>query len=222
MTLTSSSPTFSILTPTLDRPDELADCIRSVLNQTYQDWEQIVYNVGEPVEVPDDPRIRYVEGTRTGPAGDFQAALELASGRVLHPLSDDDRLPPHALETALASLGDKQWLCGGTVIANENGPWAIRGGKRSYVNATLEGRYELGGAIYWRKELTDRVGGFNTDFDGAADFDLYLRFLADSDPALDPQVLYLYNDHAGSDSRANAERQADATHRIAARVHATS
>lgn len=180
--------------------------------------------MGDPVDVPSDRRIRYYEGERKGPAADFHSALELAHGVLIHPLSDDDRLPPHALETARASIGDSQWLCGGTVIVNDNGPWAIRGGKRSYVTATLEGRYELGGAIYWRKELTDRIGGFNTEFDGAADFDLYLRFLEDCEPVLCPQVLYLYNDHAGSDSRANAGRQADASNRIAARrgVHATA
>jgi glycosyltransferase involved in cell wall biosynthesis len=206
------------LTPTWNRPDDLERCIGSVLNQTFQDWEQIVYNVGEPVEVPADPRIRYYEGERKGPAADFQACLDLARGEVVHPLSDDDRLPPHALATAVAALGDRQWLVGGTVIVGEQGPWAIRGGRQTYLTQTREGQYMLGGAIYWRKELSDRVGGFKTEFDGAADFDLYLRFLDESEPALTAQVLYLYNDHAQSDSRANAGRQLDASQRIAARA----
>jgi glycosyltransferase involved in cell wall biosynthesis len=208
----------SILTPTWNRPDDLKRCIDSVLNQTFQDWEQIVYNVGDPVEVPSDPRIRYYEGERKGPAADFQACLDLASGSVVHPLSDDDRLPPHALATALEAIGESQWLIGGTVINGEQGPWAIRGGRQTYLTATSEGSYMLGGAVYWRKELSDRVGGFKTEFDGAADFDLYLRFLNDSEPALTQQVLYLYNDHAQSDSRANGARQADASQRISSRV----
>lgn len=115
-------------------------------------------------------------------------------------------------------MGDCEWLIGGTVINGANGPWAIRGGRPSHITSTREGRYELGGAIYWRKTLSDRVGGFNTEFDGAADFDLYLRFLNETEPALTRQVLYLYNDHAGSDSRANAERQANASQRIAAKI----
>lgn len=174
--------------------------------------------MGESVDVPDDPRIHYHEGERKGPASDFQSCLELARGNVLHPLSDDDRLPTHALASALRSLGKAQWLVGGTVIVGDNGPWAIRGGKTSYLTSTREGQYMLGGAVYWRKELSDRVGGFRTEFDGAADFDLYLRFLQDSEPALTAQVLYLYADHAKSDSRANAGRQSDATKRIAART----
>lgn len=168
--------------------------------------------------MPDDPRIRYVEGTRAGPAADFQAALDLAGGRIIHPLSDDDRLPPHALETAAGALGEHDWLIGGTVINGANGPWAIRGGRPSHITDTREGRYMLGGAVYWRKELSDRVGGFNSEFDGAADFDLYLRFLDAAEPALTRQVLYLYTDHAGSDSRANAARQQDASRRIAEKV----
>jgi hypothetical protein len=188
-----------------------------VLKQSYPGWEQIVYNVGdEPLEVPDDPRIRYVEGVRQGPAADFQACLDLARGQIVHPLSDDDRLPPHALQTCLDSIGDHEWLIAGTVIANDQGPWAIRGGRPSHIAETLAGNYQLGGGIFWRRTLSDRVGGFNTDYDGAADFDLYTRFLNAAQPALNPQVTYLYNDHAGSDSRANAERQTDASKRIAA------
>jgi len=76
----------------------------------------------------------------------------------------------------------------------------------------------LGGAIYWRKSLTDEIGGFNSEFDGAADFDLYTRFLNHSDPKrLKDSVLYLYTDHPATDSRVNQDRQADATQRI---VHA--
>jgi hypothetical protein len=83
---------------------------------------------------------------------------------------------------------------------------------------TRQGQYMLGGAIFWRKSLTDRLGGFKSEFDGAADFDLYLRFLNDSEPALSKEILYLYEDHAETDTRVNHGRQADATQRIAART----
>jgi hypothetical protein len=132
-------------------------------------------------------------------------------------LSDDDRLPPHALVTVNDRIGDHLWLCGGTAINKDGRPWAIRGGRRSYLTDTREGRYMLGGAIYWRKELSDEVGGFDRELDGAADFDLYLRFLDVEEPILEPQVLYLYRDHAGTDSRTQPARQAEASGRIAAR-----
>ena len=207
----------SILTPTLDRPEFLARCIASVLRQTHTDWEQIVYNVGSPAEVPDDPRILYHVGERRGPAADFQSALDLATGDIIHPLADDDRLPAHALETALAALGTADWLNAKTVIVNRDGyPLHLRGGRIEHLEETRRGGYMLGGSVYWRKNLSDELGGFNPDFDGAADFDLYQRFLAHSEPRLIPDILYLYTDHEQTDSRRFAARQAEASGRIRA------
>lgn len=211
----SSSTLFSILTPTLDRPDFLSRAIRSVERQTHH-LEHIVYNVGDdPVDVPET--VRYYEGDKAGPAADFQFCLDKARGDIIVPLADDDRLAPHALKRAAQLIGDKEWLCARTVLVNEDGiPVAFRGGTKDHVDMTRHGQYMLGGAIFWRKSLTDRVGGFKSEFDGAADFDLYLRFLDAAEPALSEEVLYLYTDHPHTDSRLNSGRQGDASHRIVA------
>jgi len=56
----------TIILPTYDRPDLLADSIRSALGQTFTDWVMIVGdNGGSPrnegvVRGFDDPRIRYL------------------------------------------------------------------------------------------------------------------------------------------------------------------
>lgn len=191
-----------------------------MLNQTFQDWELIVLDVGDaPVGhlLPTDSRIRYVRGVCGGPAADFQAALELATGEIVTPLSDDDRLPNHALQTAMSSLGEADWLNGRTVIVNEQGdPLHLRGGTWDHVEETRRGGYMLGGAVYWRKTLTDKLGGFNSDFTGAADFELYRRFLKHSDPVKVKDVLYIHVVHPGQDTVVNQARQADASRRIMA------
>ena len=180
----------------------------------------IVYDVGTaPVKavVPDDERVRYLRGECRGPAADFQAALDAASGSVVTPLSDDDRLPRHALTSALAALGEAEWLVGRTVLVTPDGdPVAFRGGTWESVDETRHGMYMLGGAVYWRPSLTNRVGGFDSAFDGAADFDLYRRFLNDTEPARCLDILYIHTVHPGQDTQVNRERQADATRRIMA------
>jgi glycosyltransferase involved in cell wall biosynthesis len=207
----------SVILPTKDRPELVQQAIGSVVNQTFDDWELILYDVGKDgPSPPKDERVRYVRGVCRGPAADFQAALDRATGDVVTPLADDDRLTRWALGTAVEKLGDREWLCGRTLIVQDGQPVTFRGGDRDSVDLTRAGRYWLGGAVYWRKSLTDRLGGFDSSFDGAADFDLYLRFLKDSDPALTRETLYLYNDHAGTDSRVNQDRQAEASARIAA------
>lgn len=212
---------FTVITPTRNRRQWIRKATQSVLNQTFQDWEMIVLDVGDEGEtcediVPDDPRIRYVRGECRGPAADFQAALGLATGDIVTPLSDDDRLPRHALETADVRLGDATWLNGRTVLIDADGePIAFRGGTWDHMDDTRRGQYMLGGAVYWRKTLTDELGGFDSAFDSAGDFELYTRFLKHSDPVLVKDTLYIYTDHAGTDSRVNAERQADASRRVA-------
>lgn len=209
---------FSVLTPTRDRRDWIQLCVRSVLDQTFEDWEQIVYDVGDqPVAdlIPDDPRVKYHRGECRGPAADFQAALDLASGEIVTPLSDDDRLPRRALEIANREIGDSVWLNGRTVIVDQDGwPHHLRGGRWDHIEETRRGSYMLGGAVYWHKTLTDEIGGFDSAYDGAADFDLYNRFIQHSYPKLCKQVLYLYTDHEQTDTRMNRERQAEASRRI--------
>lgn len=207
---------FSILTPTLDRPFFVQRSIRSVLDQTHTDWEQIVYDVGDTeADVPDDPRIRHVRGERRGPARDFQAALDLATGDIVHPLSDDDRLTRWALETVNDRIGEHEWLYGRTLIVKDGYPCLPILGEE-FELPRLRKTYYLGGAVYWRKALSDLLGGFNAEYDGAADYDLYLRFAEHVEPKRIQEILYLYTDHPGIDSRVNAARQADATRRIAA------
>lgn len=208
------------MTPTLDRPEQLRDAVQSVLKQTFTDWSMVVYDVGDtPASVPDDPRISLHRGPRKGPAADFQAALELARGEIVTPLADDDLLPPHALLTCHEAIGDADWLVGRTVLVDQQGePAAIRGGTWDSVQETRRGMYWLGGAVYWRRTLTGQLGGFDSAYDGAADFDLYRRFIHHSMPAVSPHIMYIHNIHPGQDTVVNQDRQSDATRRIMARA----
>ncbi len=180
----------------------------------------VVVDVGEtPVGdlLPADPRIRVHRGVCRGPAADFQQALDLARGEIVTPLADDDRIPPHALQTVADAIGEKDWLNGRTVLVTPEGePVAFRGGTWEHMQETRFGMYMLGGAVYWRKTLTDLLGGFDSAYDGAADFDLYKRFLRHSEPARTLDTLYIHVVHPAQDTQVNSARQADATRRIMA------
>lgn len=208
-----------MFTPTKDRRQWLRKCVHSVLSQTFVDWEMVIYDVGETPSwdiVQLDPRIRYVRGnTPRGPAADFQSALELCTGEIVTPLADDDRLSRHALETVDGCIGEAAWLNGRTVLVDADGePVAFRGGTVAHVEDTIDGAYMLGGGVYWRRWLTDKLGGFDSAFDGAADFDLYRRFLRHSQPARTQETLYIHSVHDNQDTVVNRARQMDASRRI--------
>lgn len=201
----------SILTPTRNRREFLPRALASVRAQSHQNWQLILYDVSdEPISylVPTDPRIHYYRGEAAGPAADFQFCLEHATGDLIHPFADDDELPFHALATAVNAIGDAEWLVGMTELRGEDGSaFAYRGGDEYSLSCTLAGEYMLGGAVYWRKSLSDRVGGFRTEFDGAADFDLYVRFAHAARPVFVSDLLYLYTNHSGTDSNVRAANQ---------------
>lgn len=210
---------ISVFTPTLDRPDFLKRAAVSVLLQTHQDWEWVVMDVGqEPAQhvLPADNRIRYrYQPPAQGPAPDYQRALDLCTGEVVHPLGDDDLLMRNALEIVASEMNGHDWLVGTTELYDANGRMRRKlGGTQQSFDRTMAGSFVLGGAVYWRRTLSDRLGGFNPDFSGAADVDLYMRFGRDSAPRIIPDVLYRYTDHPGTDSRRNPTNQHNQVRRI--------
>lgn len=226
---------FSILTPTRDRPEWLARAVASVQAQTFDDWQLVIYDNG--IRVPfqllarwgDDDRIHYFEGPAVGNADAFNRALELATGEIITPLSDDDRLTPGALELVDAAIrgNDHSWVTALTSFEDEEGVEKVRLGGPVDL-AKLRRKYYLGGAVFWQRWLTDELGGFDTDFEQAADYDLYLRFAERTEfgglmwqggPSAGhiPVVLYRCTDHGQTDSNVKAEQQADATRRIKAK-----
>jgi len=186
--------------------------------QTFSDWEQIVYDNGtESVRelMPNDSRVRYVRGPAAGPADAFQKALDLAAGDIIHPFSDDDLLVLDALEIVDREIGDAEWANALTTFENLDGQRQFLLGGQLDLEA-LKRDYYLGGAIYWKRSLTDRVGGFSLAHDGAADYDLYLRFAKAAMPKFIPRVLYRYTDHPGTDSHVRSGNQMAVTSRIKA------
>jgi glycosyltransferase involved in cell wall biosynthesis len=211
---------FSIITPTRDRPRWLDRSVASVLDQSFADFELVIYDNGTArTTLPDDPRIRYVRGPASGPADAFQRVLELAEGTIVHPLADDDALTPDALATVERELGDHEWLIARTVVEDEHGEvQRMLGGPIDHERFAEE--MYLGGAIYWRRAFSDRVGGFDPAFDGAADYDLYLRFAAAAEPKFVDKVLYRHTNHPGTDSRLRNAHQAEQVVKIQTRARA--
>lgn len=198
----------SVILATRDRPEWINRAVASVLAQTDPRWELVILDNGvEPIRdlLPADERIRYHYWPASGPADAFDQALLRATGDLVTPMGDDDVIAPHTVRTIIDGIGSHQWGYALTAYQQGGETRFLLGGEWSLER--LRQDYYLGGAVFWRRELTDRLGGFDVAFDGAADYDLYLRFGEDSDPVVIPEVLYFYNDHPDTDSNVRGERQ---------------
>ena len=99
-----TSPLFSIVIPTYNRSDLVQGAVRSVLGQTFDDFEVVVSDncsqddTREVIEGFQDPRVRYVRTPSHGVIGDsWEFARSQARGTLIMMLSDDDAMLPNAL-----------------------------------------------------------------------------------------------------------------------------
>jgi glycosyltransferase involved in cell wall biosynthesis len=105
------SPVVSIGIPTFNRAKFLSQAIRSVLQQTFQDFEIIVSDdqsaddTWEVVQSFGDSRIRYYRTTaRLGVPRNWNACARLARGKYFGLLPDDDVYLPEFLSSMISTL----------------------------------------------------------------------------------------------------------------------
>jgi len=108
---TLRAPMVSVIVPTYNRPDTLLDALRSILNQTYQDFEIIVVNdAGSDVEnivrfLDKDDRITYIRhGSNRNLAAARNTGIMVARGKYIAYLDDDDLYRPDHLQTLVTFL----------------------------------------------------------------------------------------------------------------------
>lgn len=102
-------PKVSVIIPTYNHADYLAETIQSVLCQTYQNYELVVVDDAsrdQTVQIInqfDDPRIKYIAHTKNrGPAATRNTGIQAASGEFIAFLDADDLFHPEKLEAHVA------------------------------------------------------------------------------------------------------------------------
>ncbi len=99
-------PDISIVIPVFNAEDYLADCLKSVLAQTFQNFEVILVDDGSRDSsgkicddfVSSDPRIRVFHIANSGPAAARNHGLDWVRGQTIFFLDADDWLPENSLE----------------------------------------------------------------------------------------------------------------------------
>lgn len=107
----TNRPMVSVIVPTFNRPDTLVNALRSILDQTYQDFEIIVVNdAGSDVEnivrfLDREGRITYTRhGSNRNLAAARNTGIRIARGKYIAYLDDDDLYHPDHLETLVTYL----------------------------------------------------------------------------------------------------------------------
>jgi GT2 family glycosyltransferase len=197
-------PCVSIVTPVFNTPlSWLEECTQSVLNQVYQEWELILIddNSDDPElarRLPElaarDPRIKLTRvEKRGGISGASNRGLELANGEWIGFLDHDDLLEPDALFQHVKWLQDHR---DADLIYSDEDKLTEEGLDSPIFKPDWSPDYFLSCNYIChftliRASILDQVGGFRSEFDGAQDYDLFLR-VTERTNRIDhiPRVLY--------------------------------
>lgn len=208
------TPLISIITPVFNTPVAwLEAAVESVIAQAYENWELILVDdastdVGTvaalPVLAARDRRIRLA---RLAQSGGISAAsnegLVNASGEFVGLFDHDDLLEPDALfQTAklLQTNPEADLIYSDEDKLTEHGFDAPLFKPDWSPDFFLSYNY-ICHFTTLRRRLVDEVGGFRSEFDGAQDYDLFLRIIERTDRIHHvPRILYHWRRSASSTS----------------------
>lgn len=107
----------------------IEDCLESVINQTFSDWECIIVNDGSTDNTLElcakyaekDRRIRVISKENGGTSTTRNSIIESAAGEYIFFVDSDDTLPYDALEQCIKGGEDCDVIIGGFNVLSEKG-----------------------------------------------------------------------------------------------------
>lgn len=210
----ATDPTISILLPTYNTPEEyLRECIESIIVQSYPKWELCIAddNSSDPLVVrvieeyiKKDDRIRLVKRRENGHISKAtNSALEIAKGEFVSLMDHDDVLWPNALYETVQAIrknpkadllySDEDKIDGSGKIHSY--PFL----KPDFSPEFLESCNYITHFSTIRRTLMNDIGGFRAGYEGAQDWDLFIRIGEKTNHIIHiPKILYSWRIHENS------------------------
>lgn len=219
---------ISIILPVKDTEKYLAECIDSILHQSYSDWELLAVNDGSSDGCLDilqeyshmDNRIIALNNPNRGLIEALRYGYSISSGELIHRMDSDDIMPLNKLELMIDKFDfeNRSQLSGGIVITGgtkyfkEDGE--VGNGFKKYDAWLMDVARKNSHKIEMYKESVipsncwlvhrenfDKIGGFYPDT-FPEDYDLCLRFIEGGFDIIGiPEVLHHWRDRSDRISR---------------------
>jgi glycosyltransferase involved in cell wall biosynthesis len=178
----------SVVMPTCNRPAMLARALGSVLAQDFPDWEAIVVDDGDGSGREfalglGDPRVRTIPCPGRGQVDARSAAIDLARGRYVCWLDDDDWWEDGghlSLLRATTAAGAPGFCFRGGWIVFERGGDAEREvfDLEATEQTLLKDNTVLTSSLAYPRDVHARIGPLDRSLAGYCDWDLMLRMCA--------------------------------------------
>ncbi|MGH2956787.1 MAG: glycosyltransferase [Solirubrobacterales bacterium] len=187
----SEAPSVSVVIPTHQRRDLVRQAVRSVLAQTYRDFELIVVDDGSSDGTREaldglDPRIRYRWQPNRGAGAARNAGLRLARGSIVAFLDSDNLWTPEHLETLTRALeGHPEADIAYTGLGRAGGETRVKAPIADLLHGNI---VPFTSGVALRREVALGADGFDERLAVGEDADLWMRLaLRGSRFAIPPQ-----------------------------------
>ena len=187
---------FSIITPCYNSAEHIEQCILSIKNQGYRDFEHIIVDGGstdDTLEVikrhEGTYNMKWISEKDQGMYDAINKGFAMATGDIYSWINADDSYMPWTLQAVadcLAAHPHVQWVTGIPTALNEKGELYFRSGfavKTYNRKCIARGEHHIRGkgaiqqeSTFWTRALWERVGKIDLRFKAAGDFDLWRRF----------------------------------------------
>jgi glycosyltransferase involved in cell wall biosynthesis len=203
----------SVVMPMRNAESYVEDAVRSVLAQTFRDFELVVVDDGGSdgsaalVRRFDDARLRVVPGPARGFPAAWNAGLEACRGELLVQVDADDLIPPDRLEWQLRALREAPAVaavCGGMSTIDPAGrpvmTFAPPSSAAEDITEELLSATVRTSFCTWAVpvRLLRSVGGMREYFESSCDLDLQFRLAEAGRVRFEPRLAYLYRLHDAS------------------------
>lgn len=212
---------FSIVSPSHKNTPYLQELYESLVAQTYENWEWILWLNGKfdrkklPVEIENDERVKIYQCKEKNPNVGFHKnkAFDLGTGNILVEVDHDDMLTPDCLEELNKAYQDQEigFVYSDTAIydddfvpyLSEHGwthyTYEFRGKNLYVMNSWRPSSQSLSFIWYspdhvrsWRKSVYQSIGGHNVELSICDDHELMLRTYLNTKMYHIQKPLYIY------------------------------
>lgn len=185
-------PLISVIIPVYNRENFIKESILSVLNQTYKNFELIIYDDGSKDKTEDivkkiiefypNYNIRYIKNSKNnGPSFARNRSVELSQGEFIAFLDSDDLWLKNKLTIQIKKMIENDWdICQTDEIWIRNGKKVNPHKKHQKISGYIFDKalklcIVSPSAVMMKKNLFFEFGGFDENLPACEDYDLWLR-----------------------------------------------
>lgn len=200
-----SIPLISVIIPTKGRMLQLINAVNSVLNQTYKNFEIIIIDDSEAFvdKLFNDKRINHIwnETPNNNAGASRNQGIKIAKGEFIAFLDDDDEWLPTKLEKQMKVIErrpeTKFMVCG--ILDKRYYKNYINTYRELISHDEILQKLNLSSTSSYlvNTALLRDIGGFDTNFPSAQEYELAIRLSKVTDARCVPEVLVVQNETHG-------------------------